>query len=239
MRLLNIKTRRLEEFFGDTTPPYAILSHTWGRDEVTFQDLSREEHKLRHGYKKIEGCCQAAAEQRLSYVWVDTCCIDKSSSAELSEAINSMFKWYETSTVCFIYMEDLPTGTDPFSLTSAFRQSRWWTRGWTLQELLAPRHIIFFDSIWNRQIRYELITEITGIPSAVLVKELPLSQVSAACKFAWASQRVTTRVEDKSYCLMGLMGVNMPLLYGEGDKAFVRLQEAVISSSDDISLLAW
>ena len=279
MRLLNVKTRRLEEFHGDTIPPYAILSHTWGREEVTFQDLTREDHKQKHGYRKIEGCCQAAAEGRILYVWVDSCCIDKSSSAELSEAINSMFKWYEASKVCFIYLEDLPTGLDPFSPESAFRKSRWWTRGWTLQELLAPQHTIFFDSTWERiftpemgqdlfkkivlpvrsedvvkrpqkrsedriqtiieQIRYRLLTEITGIPGAVLVKELPLSKVSAACKFSWASQRMTTRIEDKAYCLMGLLGVNMPLLYGEGDRAFVRLQEAVISSSDDISPLAW
>jgi hypothetical protein len=99
-----VNTRRLEEFFGDTIPRYAILSHTWGQEEVTFQDLAREDHKQKHGYKKIEGCCQAAAEQQTGYVWVDTCCIDKSSSAELSEAINSMFKWYEASAVCFIYL---------------------------------------------------------------------------------------------------------------------------------------
>lgn len=276
-----MQTRRLEEFHSDTVPPYAILSHTWGREEVTFQDLTREDHKQKHGYKKIEGCCQAAAEGRIMYVWVDSCCIDKSSSAELSEAINSMFKWYEASEVCFVYLEDVPTGMDPFPHDSAFRKSRWWTRGWTLQELLAPHHTIFYDSAWERvftpemgkghfkkialplrpeyevkrprrfsedrmqiqpviqQIRYGLLTEITGIPSPVLLKELSLSKVSAACKFSWASQRMTTRIEDKAYCLMGILGVNMPLLYGEGDRAFVRLQEVVISSSDDISPLAW
>ncbi|KAH8724128.1 heterokaryon incompatibility protein-domain-containing protein [Phaeosphaeriaceae sp. PMI808] len=279
MRLLNVKTRCLEEFTGDTIPPYAILSHTWGREEVTFQDLPREDHKQKYGYRKIEGCCQAAAEQRIKYVWIDSCCIDKSSSAELSEAINSMFKWYKASNMCFIFLEDVPTNMDPFPLDSAFRKSRWWTRGWTLQELLAPHHTIFFDSIWERiftpemgldifqkidlparfkevvkrpqhrsedrfqtilqQIRYELISQITGIPRAVLVKDLPLSEVSAACKFSWASQRMTTRVEDKAYCLMGLLDVSLPLLYGEGDRAFIRLQETVISNSDDISLLAW
>jgi hypothetical protein len=280
MRLLNVKTRRLEEFYGDAIPLYAILSHTWGREEVTFQDLASDDHKQKHGYRKIDGCCQAAHEQRISYVWVDTCCIDKSSSAELSEAINSMFMWYAASRVCFIYLEDVPTGLDPFSPDSAFRKSRWWTRGWTLQELLAPQHTIFFDSTWERvfspemgqglftrvdlpirseqalklwppkrpenrlqtileQMRYGLIIEITGIPKAVLIKTLPLSKVSAACKFSWAALRLTTRLEDKAYCLMGLLGVNMPLLYGEGDDAFVRLQEKVINSSDDISLLAW
>jgi hypothetical protein len=280
MRLLNVKTRRLEEFYGDEIPLYAILSHTWGREEVTFQDLANDDHKQKHGYRKIDGCCQAAHEQRISYVWVDTCCIDKSSSAELSEAINSMFMWYAASRVCFIYLEDVPTGLDPFSPDSAFRKSRWWTRGWTLQELLAPQYTIFFDSTWERvfspemgqglftrvdlpirseqalklwppkrpenrlqtileQMRYGLIIEITGIPKAVLIKTLPLSKVSAACKFSWAALRLTTRVEDKAYCLMGLLGVNMPLLYGEGDDAFVRLQGEVINSSDDISLLAW
>jgi hypothetical protein len=265
----------LEEFHGDAIPPYAILSHTWGKEEVTFHDLTKQGHRQKRGYAKIEGCCQRAASDGLAWVWVDTCCIEKSSSAELSEAINSMFRWYEASRICYAYLEDVPSGQNPFESRSAFQMSRWFTRGWTLQELLAPRRIVFFASDWkpvfdsdidqlvsegkmisgvmfgedmaiatrpwvaerNRQVG--LLSGITSISRRVLDREVSLSSVSAACKFSWAATRVTTRVEDMAYCLLGLLGVNMPLLYGEGDKAFVRLQEAVLSNSEDISILAW
>ncbi|PVH97878.1 HET-domain-containing protein [Periconia macrospinosa] len=278
MRLLHVRTRELKEFFGASIPPYAILSHVWGAEEVTFNDLLTQDHKSKHGYAKINGCCQEAANQGIVWVWVDTCCIDKSSSAELSEAINSMFNWYQNSKICFVYLEDVPALENPFMSNSAFCNSRWWTRGWTLQELLAPRHVVFFNNEWDRvfedftggvgrdlersiifaaerqaekaddpaskqdfiqKIRYVLISGITGIPVSVLNRTTELSEIAAACKFSWAAERNTTRVEDAAYCLLGLLGVNMPLLYGEGDKAFVRLQQAVISASDDISMLSW
>lgn len=274
MRLLNAHSRKLEEFYGDAIPPYAILSHTWGKEEVTFHDLTKDDHRQKQGYAKIEGCCQQAIREGLTWVWVDTCCIDKSSSAELSEAINSMYKWYQAARVCYAYLEDVPSGQDPFKSRSAFQMSRWFTRGWTLQELLAPRRIVFFASDWkpisnpaiNQNLGGEmasivtydigmavavphwvaegnkyigLLSGITSISCKVLNREITLSSVSAACKFSWAAARTTTRVEDMAYCLLGLLGVNMPLLYGEGDRAFVRLQEAVLSSSEDISILAW
>ncbi|KAF2818494.1 HET-domain-containing protein, partial [Ophiobolus disseminans] len=273
MRLLHVDTRQLEEFFGDAIPPYAILSHTWGPDEVVFRDFENEEYRNKHSYAKIDGCCREAKKSALSYVWVDTCCIDKSSSAELSEAINSMFQWYRVASVCYAYLEDVPPGEDPYQFGTAFRKSRWHTRGWTLQELLAPKRVIFFNSAWTeifnhnagqeliraeatsmnrgqdpymshyrmaeRKLRTALLSGITTIAVQVLREEIPLESVSAACKFSWAAARKTTRIEDSAYCLLGLMGVNMPLLYGEGEKAFVRLQEAVLGSSDDISVLAW
>jgi len=130
MRLLNVHTRRLEEFFGDAIPPYAILSHTWGHDEVVFKDFETEEHRKKQSYVKIEGCCLEAKKHGFSFVWVDTCCIDKSSSAELSEAINSMFQWYQAASVCYAYLEDVPPGEDPYQFGTAFRKSRWHTRGW-------------------------------------------------------------------------------------------------------------
>ncbi|CAI6331989.1 unnamed protein product [Periconia digitata] len=278
MRLLHVKTRKLQEFFGVAIPPYAILSHTWGSEEVTFNDLLTGDYHTKHGYIKIDGCCQEAVSQGMTWVWVDSCCIDKSSSAELSEAINSMFNWYQNAKVCFVYLEDVLPSENPFLPESTLRSSRWWTRGWTLQELLAPRHVIFFDKDWDhvfteltegldgdmsesmalvanglkdtsenamskqetvQNIRYSLISTITGIPRSVLMGTEELSEVAAAVKFSWAAKRHTTRIEDAAYCLLGLLGVNMPLLYGEGDKAFVRLQQAVISGSDDISMLSW
>ncbi|KAI0137963.1 HET-domain-containing protein [Hypoxylon sp. NC0597] len=269
MRLLHVYTRELEEYNGESIPPYAILSHTWCEHEVTLQDLSKPNHKGYQGYSKIEGCCQQAAKDGLHYVWIDTCCIDKSSSAELSEGINSMFQWYRNSAVCYIYLSDVFATDDPFSTPSEFRQSRWFTRGWTLQELLAPRELVFFDRHWdeiqigrisrslrvfrgdqissafynreqyrNRVGLLRLLSDITNIPKRALDTG-DFSQFCAAARFAWAADRETTRVEDRAYSLLGLLEVNMPLVYGEGNKAFIRLQEEVIKSRDDDSLLAW
>ncbi|KAF3058392.1 Vegetative incompatibility protein HET-E-1 [Daldinia childiae] len=264
MRLLHVHTRRLEEFNGDSIPPYAILSHTWSKHEITFQDLSKWGRKILDGYAKIEGCCRQAAKDGLHYVWIDTCCIDKSSSAELSEGINSMFQWYKRSTVCYVYLADVSAEDDPFELSSEFRRSRWFTRGWTLQELLGPMELIFFDKTWNQvrigrliraanslrdqdlnapfcQRKYlnrlgllALLSEITNIPKKALDTG-NFSKFCAAARLAWAANRKTTRVEDMAYSLLGLLEVNMPLLYGEGDKAFLRLQEEIIKSRNDDS----
>ncbi|KAI0849305.1 HET-domain-containing protein [Daldinia vernicosa] len=268
MRLLHVYTRKLEEFNGDSIPPYAILSHTWCKYEITFQDLLKWGPKILDGYTKIDGCCRQAAKDGLDYVWIDTCCIDKSSSAELSEGINSMFQWYKRSKVCYIYLADVSAEDDPFEISSGFRRSRWFTRGWTLQEILAPMELIFFDKAWNqikigwlirvanpsrgqdlstlpRQGKYfnrldllSLLSEITNIPKKALDTG-DLSKFCAAARLAWAANRKTTRIEDVAYSLLGLLEVNMPLLYGEGDKAFLRLQEEIIKSRNDDSLLAW
>ncbi|KAI2777450.1 HET-domain-containing protein [Daldinia loculata] len=268
MRLLHVHTRKLEEFNGDSIPPYAILSHTWCKHEITFQDLLKWGPKILDGYAKIEGCCQQAAKDGLHYVWIDTCCIDKSSSAELSEGINSMFQWYKRSMVCYIYLADVSAEDDPYELSSEFRRSRWFTRGWTLQETLAPMELVFFDKTWNQiqvgrliraansyrgqnssalpsQEKYlnrlgllTLLSDITNIPKKALDTG-DFSKFCAAARLAWAANRKTTRVEDVAYSLLGLLEVNMPLLYGEGDKAFLRLQEEIIKSRNDDSLLAW
>lgn len=227
---------RLEEFHGDRIPPYAVLSHTWGDDEVTFGDLtsSTSSYREKQGWRKIEYCCAQAGEENLEFFWIDTCCIDKSSSAELSEAINSMYAWYQKAIVCYAYLSDVSSN----DLTKA----RWFTRGWTLQELIGPKEVIFFSSDWERigdkrNLTAEL-SQITGIVESVLAGGDPY-EVSVAQRMSWAAQRVTTRVEDIAYCLLGLFDVNMPLLYGEGMKAFQRLQEEIIKQSDDQSLFAW
>lgn len=248
MKLLNASTKRLEEFFDDDIPPYAILSHTWGKQEVQFKDI--EEERYTGDSTKIEGCCHQAIVDGLGYVWIDTCCIDKSSSAELSEAINSMFAWYEGAQVCYAYLADVPEGDlgarDP---DSAFRKSRWFTRGWTLQELLAPRRVVFYDVSWtsigtkdsmvDEGSIHDLLSKITGIPICCFLDSHYIRQASIAIKMSWAARRRTTRVEDMAYSLLGLFGVNMPLLYGEKEKAFIRLQEAILRTSVDQSILAW
>ena len=240
MRLLHTSTLKLEEFYG-SIPRYAILSHTWESEEVSYQDLPQEHAKKMRGYRKVKSCCDQAARNYFDYVWIDTCCIDKRSSAELSEAINSMFSWYQNAGVCYAFLADVPEHDDPTSEKSAFRKSRWFTRGWTLQELLAPSVIIFYDGTWTdigtkRSLRV-VISEITSIDSDTLLGD-DFKRHSVATRMSWASHRITTRDEDIAYCLMGIFGINMPILYGEGRAAFTRLQHNIIQSSYDHTIFA-
>ncbi|KAK3365868.1 heterokaryon incompatibility protein-domain-containing protein [Lasiosphaeria ovina] len=149
MRLLNVETFRLEEFFGIDPPPYVILSHTWGKDdeEVSHRDFLDGKLDLPATRPiKLSGCCQQAQDDGYHYVWIDTCCIDKTNSVELQEAINSMFRWYREAQICYAYLADVPAGHDPEDPESAFSSSRWFIRGWTLQELLASLNLRFYDS---------------------------------------------------------------------------------------------
>ncbi|RYP50925.1 hypothetical protein DL768_003650 [Monosporascus sp. mg162] len=244
MRLLNVHSREPEEYIGDDIPPYAILSHTWSDSEVIFQDLSKPDLATKPAYAKIEGCCQQAIRDGHGYVWIDTCCIDKSSSAELSEAINSMYQWYKASRVCYVYLADISASDDPFRKDSEFRRSRWFTRGWTLQELIASRNVCFFNKNWadlhvakaTEFSQQDLLSEITGIPTEAIAGYI--DSFCAAARLGWAAERKTTRVEDVAYSLLGLLDVNMPLLYGEGRKAFRRLQEEILKTRGDHSILA-
>jgi hypothetical protein len=239
MRLLHSRTLTFHEFFENATPPYAILSHTWEQEEVTYQDMKGPEAQKLAGYIKIQHCCKLAALEELDFVWIDTCCIDKTSSAELSEAINSMYQWYKNSEICFAYLVDVPPDT-PFDVSAP--TSRWFTRGWTLQELIAPVVLDFYSQDWKRMGRKEdlsdVVSKITGIDHATLGGK-SVMEVSVAKRMSWASARITSRPEDIAYCLIGIFGVNLPLLYGEGDRAFVRLQEEIMKGSDDQSLFGW
>ncbi|KAI0843105.1 HET-domain-containing protein [Hypoxylon sp. FL0890] len=252
MRLLNSKTLELVDFPGDVSVKYAILSHTWGKEEVLFQDIQKlgSNHKENDsfriqstaGYAKIRHCAQQAQMDGLEYIWVDTCCIDKSSNAELQEAINSMYRWYNKSEICYAYLSDVNPGDNPHREESAFRRCRWFTRGWTLQELLAPNNVLFFDREWNmlgsKRELAPLIQEITGIRTLYLLGISP-NKASIAERMSWASHRSTTRVEDIAYCLLGIFDLSMPMLYGEGEKAFEHLQEKIMKEADDASILAW
>ncbi|KAF2168396.1 hypothetical protein M409DRAFT_36388, partial [Zasmidium cellare ATCC 36951] len=244
MWLLDAKTYRLK-FFHEATG-YAILSHTWGNEEVSFQQIQDLEAARRlRGFEKIRLTCTQALEDGLSYAWVDTCCIDKKSSAELSEAINSMFRYYTRSTACYVYLSDVTTTrAENFDVAPDWlAKSRWFTRGWTLQELIAPSKVLFFSTHW-RQIgsKHDLaicLAEITGIHLPVLRSSGVLGKYSGAQRMSWAAHRETTRPEDRAYSLLGLFDINMPLLYGEGEKAFARLQQEIIKSSEDHSIFLW
>jgi hypothetical protein len=281
MRLLNTKTLLLEQFQSIGTTRYAVLSHTWGDDEVLFEDIpkrkspfgnlllsvgldgleGRKWRKKRGAYKVIK-TAERARQDGLDYVWIDTCCIDKSSSAELSEAINSMFKWYALATVCYAYLSDYVVGRPTDSVDSwerkrppreeKFAASRWFRRGWTLQELIAPKQLIFYDRHWETVgLRDEMapyISSLTSIDSNILVSlenrgprmlHLVLERYSISQKMSWAAKRETAREEDIAYCLLGIFDVNMPLLYGEGPKAFKRLQEEILKKFNDPTILVF
>ncbi|KAI8625583.1 HET-domain-containing protein [Xylariaceae sp. FL1651] len=247
MRLIDVQTLELKEFF-DAVPLYAILSHTWGAEEVTFQDYllatdpntnaNTSSHiKRKAGFAKIIGACKRARADGLQYVWCDTNCIDKRSSAELSEAINSMYAWYRDSVICYAYLADV----DETSMT--FAKSRWFSRGWTLQELLAPSKVLFFDKRWavlgDREALATVISDATRIHIGALRDRDTISEYSIAQRMSWAAGRETSRQEDIAYCLLGIFDIYMLLLYGEGQKAFLRLQQEIIKVTDDQSLLAW
>ncbi|KAI1129297.1 heterokaryon incompatibility protein-domain-containing protein [Nemania abortiva] len=226
MRLINTETFSLEDFIG-RSPPYAILSHTWGEEEVSFQDFENPERaRQKAGWRKAENACRLAARNGFSWLWIDTFCIDKRSSAELSEAFNSMFQWFKDSSLCLVYMADVVPGN-----SSTFDRSRWFTRGWTLIELIAPTNLNFYSRDWE-------FIEITGVDPFVLAGG-DVKQVKVARRLYWASRRTTTRVEDEAYGIMGLFDVNMPLIYGEGRRAFVRLQDEIYKTTNDISIFAW
>ena len=264
MRLLHTTELRFEEFFDEQIPPYAILSHRWEGHEVSYQELleiirpspvnvllgitpgSLDEPK----YEKIRNCRAKVAElDCLQWVWIDTCCINKDSSAELSEAINSMWRWYEFAAVCFVYLSDVRMD-DAMEMDveaqdlEKFLSSRWFTRGWTLQELLAPQQrVLFYDSNWrhfgDRASLSMSIAAWTHIDVAYIKGDKSVHAASVAERMSWVSGRCTSRLEDMAYCMLGIFDVNMPLLYGEGTKAFMRLQLEIIRKSDDESIFAW
>ncbi|THU95434.1 HET-domain-containing protein [Dendrothele bispora CBS 962.96] len=246
MRLLNTKTFLLQEFYTDV-PPYAILSHTWGKREVTFQDMQNTDaiktrEDLQAGWSKVKKACEHAHNYSFEWIWIDSCCINKESSAELSEALNSMYQYYEDAEVCYVYLSDVSGKEDPRDPSSTFRVSRWFKRGWTLQELLAPSHVVFLDKNWadlgTRQSLRDAISAITLVPVEVFEGK-DIAEFSIAQRMSWAAFRETTRPEDQAYSLMGIFGVNMPPIYGEGGpKAFMRLQQEIIKISDDRSIFA-
>ena len=245
------------EFRDDEGTKYAILSHRWiDPTEVDYEEMvdlakmdrqEQDEIRSRRGYKKIVETCKRAKQDGYEWVWIDTCCIDKRSSAELSEAINSMYRWYRNSQVCYAYLHDVdgPSFPNPWyrECPTSNGQPEWFSRGWTLQELIAPSNVQFFNKNWqpigDKKTLAWSLEQITCVPKHILADGLEGNRPCVAQIMSWAADRTTTRVEDRAYSLMGLLDVNMPMLYGEGKKAFRRLQLEIIRSSNDQSIFAW
>ena len=243
---------QIEDFSDLNGIEYATLSHTWEDEgEVLFQDMADLGcAMIKTGWEKVKRTCELARKHDppIKYAWVDTCCIDKTSSTELSEAINSMFNWYRGSKVCFVYLKgfsqdltSLPINDPDFE--TALGQCRWFTRGWTLQELIAPDRTEFYNDTWaligNKSQLMSRLSGITGINEIVLRDAKNLSTIPVGRRMSWAAKRETKRKEDIAYCLLGIFNVNIPLLYGEGSKAFIRLQEEIARLNNDLTLFAW
>ncbi|GIZ38872.1 hypothetical protein CKM354_000227100 [Cercospora kikuchii] len=276
----------LETAYGESNK-YAILSHRWlpeDEQEVRYADIVNRKDDLRSkpGWNKLEWCRQQASADGLLYFWADTACIDKSSSQELTESINSMYKWYKEAEVCYVYLQDMPdpeiefddhglaTGeadiadaimTDESQPSAtvfnpdhtpsiwdtwdheAFKKCTWFTRAWTLQEMIAPRQVRFYSQSWrficNLEDIVPEIVELTGVHEAIWKEGRHLSTFSVAQKMSWASTRTSTKVEDRAYSLLGLMGVNIPILYGEGTNSFQRLQDEILRTGSEDSIFAF
>ncbi|KAH8887024.1 HET-domain-containing protein, partial [Thozetella sp. PMI_491] len=252
MRLLHVDNLNLVDF-GPSPPEYAILSHTWDEHELSYRDV-REAPDFssledRPGFSKVQNACTTAGSLGYTYLWVDTCCIDKTSSAEVDEAIRSMFQWYKSARECIVYLSDLEPDShddgDPNDTLARWSASRWFTRGWTLQELVAPRVVQFYDKAWAYRgsktsgFLLPIVSAITRIDEDVLVDSTRMQQVSVARRMSWAAERQTTRVEDMAYSLLGIFDVAVDILYGEGRKAFIRLQEEILKQTTDSSIFAW
>ena len=250
MRLLktNNPSHPVLKIFIDTddAPPYAIFSHTWSESEISFHAMENLDGKLKEsaGLAKIQSACQIAKQQGFRYLGVDTCCIDKTSSGELSEAINSMFRWYQRAKVCYAHLADIVSQYSwrTVSRQDDFIQSRWFTRGWTLQELTAPSNVEFYTADWRfigtKTSLKQKLSERTGIPIRALLGAW-VRKFGAAQIFSWASTRSTTRIEDSAYSLLGLFDMYLPLIYGEGHNAFQRLQEEILKRDKDHTVFAW
>ena len=235
MRVINTETLRFEDIAEENK--YAVLSHRWSaasEDEVSYVDIA-ESRDISHkaGFAKFQGFCSLAAKLGCRYGWDDTCCINKGDPSEVTEAINSMYRWYQYSHICIVYLEDIVEKNQMMG-------SSWFDRGWTLQELIGPGATSFYNRDWNLiGTKDELLSSLsgkTGVPEDVLSHRNKPSTCSVAQRMSWAATRETTRIEDRAYSLLGIFGVSMTPIYGEREKAFLRLQKAIIEESKDESI---
>ncbi|RPD55477.1 HET-domain-containing protein [Lentinus tigrinus ALCF2SS1-7] len=256
MRLLNTRTGRFRWVDGPAEVKYAVLSHVWSRgEEQSYQDLlriqcnadgqdsSNEGSILLAASPKIRNACAHALADGIEYIWMDLCCIDKTSSAEVSDAVLSMYAWYTHAAVCYAYLDDVEADEDPRLPSAKFRWSRWHTRGWTLPEVIAPKAVTFLSADWRalgtKHELAEVLEAVTGVDKGVLTHDVPLDSISVARRMSWAAKRLTTRQEDEAYALLGLFGIHIPIMYGEGAHAFLRLQEEILRTTMDQSLFVW
>ena len=250
IRLLHVETLQLHTFVDKAKPAYITASHRWTDHEISLQEYEQKTKLRSLGYWKIVEFCNLVRRLDIGvkYLWIDTCCIDKTNSEELSEAITSMYRWYKQSVLCLAYLSDLKDPGDD----KAFLRSQWFRRGWTLQELIAPKTVVFIDRDWfmfgykgperSRKLGKilsklgdlnQLIATGNKIPVKVLLDREECANISDRHKWLWAENRDTFLVEDQAYCLMGIFGVSIDKRYGEGEDAMSRLKVAIKQRQTD------
>ncbi|TRX87731.1 hypothetical protein FHL15_011381 [Xylaria flabelliformis] len=238
---------------------YAVLSHRWVGQEITYDQLKDEIEGLRLNtalartpqLDKIRRATETARNLGIKWIWIDSCCINRANAIEETESINSMLKWYSDAKICITYLDDVQNhehygeALSPKCLGSLERDSPsiWFSRGWTLQELLSPQDIRFYDKDWNfigtKMTLAGVLEEITGIDKCYLTREKHFETACITTKMSWMAGRTTTRVEDIAYSMLGILNINMTTQYGEGLRAFNRLQQALLSTSGDESHFSW
>ncbi|KAI6111557.1 hypothetical protein EDD16DRAFT_1835908 [Pisolithus croceorrhizus] len=243
MYLLNAHTEQLEDIHGKR--PYAILSHAWAVGERDyFQKIGTKSVRTEPGYEKVQMCCRLARQDGLDYVWIDNCCADANSRSTRSEVRISAYAWFQQAQVCYTYLGDVDGNENPRETHSQFRRSKWFGRSWTLQELLAPKHVFFFAKDWTmigtKADLVDIVSKVTGIHKDALEYPERIPCFSIATRMSWARGRTSTKDEDRVYALMGLFDVNLPVVYGEGEtKTFLKLQNEIMKVTDDQSIFAW
>lgn len=243
--LINTATCQIEKDVPVET--YAILSHHWaGDDEIKFNTLRPGDLQRS---KKIRGAIEIAKAANYPYIWIDSVCMDKSNAVETSTNINSMFDYYQNAEVCITYLSDVDTTKTRLRKfekdTDARQNSVWFTRGWTLQELLASPYMWFYDKNWqfiadkeDESVKKELQAA-TKIDPSFLNGDLAFRSASVATRMSWMAGRTTTRTEDIAYSMLGILGISMEPQYGEGVRAFLRLQKTLLDGDKDESIFAW
>ncbi|KAK3641344.1 hypothetical protein LTR56_011372 [Elasticomyces elasticus] len=246
MRLLNVDNLDFKEFRDEDAPPYVAASHRWLNDgETTYQDAKHRRSSA--GYQKVEAFAKYIRKELapIRWLWIDTACINKESAAELSEAINSMFEWYRGAQICLAYLADVNS-------VSTIASSVWWKRGWTLQELLAPRLVLFVTKEWHvighkgcstcgecqpilGSNLEKSISGITRIPEPVLHDHQASHTLSVHEKLKWMEGRETSRPEDMSYALFGILDVTLPVIYGERYKGARERLLAAIRERENVA----
>ncbi|KAK7461859.1 hypothetical protein VKT23_008289 [Stygiomarasmius scandens] len=252
-RLINTYTYELVDFANEkSVPEYAIISHRWREgEEVGFAEFTtraldkNKPNACPSGYTKIMKACEQARRDEISWIWIDTSCIDQDNHEDVARSIKSMYAYYRNARVCYAWLHDVSASLTPSTtwnvveginsggLKAEVEESEWFSRGWTLQELLAPKEVIFFDRNWEEVGRRSVLTDVislrTGIPEPVLEGIVPLQDVDMVKKLCWSVNRQTSKPEDQAYCLLGILGVSMEPCYGEGvQKAFDRLTKVLI-----------
>ncbi|KAK3623731.1 hypothetical protein LTR56_014697 [Elasticomyces elasticus] len=253
MRLLNVQTLNFTEFSSDV-PKYVIASHRWtAGSEAKTKDVEKRRNTHSSGYKKVEGFAKYARDciADVEWFWIDTCCVNQESSQEVNEAVNSMFSWYANAEMCLVYLADVDKPLHEDECLPRLQASEWFTRGWTLQELLAPHMVTFLSKRWEvignkssagsirRTSRINqgpslipLLATITSIPEKVLYNYEQSKTLTTEDKLAWIVGRNTAKCEDMYYSLLGKFGVRMRLDYGQGaESARQRLLKKIDKAS--------